>query len=222
MSEPVRQAAGCRQWQVSGPLGGDGSPGVFSCPGGGLTGLPASSGTSATLEPSGILPLTGEFFLGRDSLEMGAPSSWPGGRLPSPLRRAEDRGLSGGPAGSLLTMQQASGRHCGGRPGGAPCGQTGRAGPRGLHYPGSSCWGLLAPLKVETWHEGSYFLSRPPGEAHPTAPGFSRRALCTRHTWDWSAGPGTKHTGQARHWPLGRSGQGLKPLKKMAAERADV
>lgn len=46
-----------------------------------------------------------------------------------------------------------------GGPGCTPCGQTGRAGPLGLRYPGSSCWGLLAPLKGENrWHEGRLLL----------------------------------------------------------------
>ena len=51
-----------------------------------------------------------------------------------------------------------------GGPGCTPCGQTGRAGPLGLRYPGSSCWGLLAPLKGENrWHEGRLLLEQPLG-----------------------------------------------------------
>lgn len=53
-----------------------------------------------------------------------------------------------------------------GGPGCTPCGQTGRAGPLGLRYPGSSCWGLLAPLKGENrWHAGRLLLEPPSGRS---------------------------------------------------------
>lgn len=53
-----------------------------------------------------------------------------------------------------------------GGPGCTPCGQTGRAGPLGLRYPGSSCWGLLAPLKGgNRWHEGRLLLEPPSGRS---------------------------------------------------------
>lgn len=72
-----------------------------------------------------------------------------------------------------------------GGPGCTPCGQTGRAGPRGLRYPGSSCWGLLAPLKGENrWHEGRLLLKPASGwggKSSTTAWAFSRCELGTAH-----------------------------------------
>lgn len=72
-----------------------------------------------------------------------------------------------------------------GGPGCTPCGQTGRAGPLGLRYPGSSCWGLLAPLKGENrWHEGRLLLEQPlgGGEVLYYCWAFSRCELGTAHT----------------------------------------
>lgn len=58
--------------------------------------------------------------------------------------------------------------------------------------------------------KGSYFLSCSVGEAHP--------ALCTQHRWEGHASPWGKNTGQARHWPLGGSGQEQEPQRRQQSD----
>lgn len=71
----MAQAAGRR---VSGPPGATAVPLSSAGLADGLTELPASSGASVAPEPSGILPVMGEFLFGRGCLGTGVPifSAW--------------------------------------------------------------------------------------------------------------------------------------------------
>lgn len=83
-----------------------------------------------------------------------------------------------------------------------PCGQTGRAGPLGLRYPGSSCWGLLAPLRGgNRWHEGGLLLER-----HSRRSPSSQWLLqvCPLYPAHVGASPGTKTLAKQDTGPQGQ------------------
>ena len=149
---------------------------------------PAVLGNLTTPKPSRLLPVVGIFLPW-----LSQPREWPIFLVSRAATLASELSLK---PGAIWGTRWRSSYHAAGfgealgGPGCAPCGQTGRAGPLGLRYPGSSCWGLLALLKGgNRWHEGRLLLSHPQGEAHLTAYGFSRCALCSQHMCEWHASP---------------------------------
>lgn len=215
VSEPVAQAAGCGAAGLR-PAGGDGSPAVFSWPGGRPHRAPcilgSLGGPGAQRDPSrdGRVSLRPRLPGDRSPHLLGL-----GGSRPRPCAELESGDYLGGPLAVFL-----------------PCGRlqggTGGAGVRPTWgsraaLPRLQVLGPPAPLKVQTDGMRAFLPEAPAGRSPSRSPGLLRpHTMHPAHVglvcrpWD------KKYWPSETLWPLGRSGQGLKPLKKMAAERTDV
>lgn len=167
-------------------------------------------------EPSGILPVMGEFLFGRGCLGTGVPifSAWGAAAL-APAQSWSPGTIWG--ARWRSSYHAAGSREALGGAGVRPMWGSRAALPR------LQVLGPPAPLKVQTDGMRAFLPEAPAGRSPSRSPGLLRpHTMHPAHVglvcrpWD------KKYWPSETLWPLGRSGQGLKPLKKMAAERTDV